>query len=454
MSVTAIDALTSGSPGSEVSESTRRRPVTFGDRAEADHGGRICDRDQRAERAVRHRVRQVDEVLAVDDQHRQHAGEQRDDQRRLLQGVVQRERDAQHCRERNQSGGRVRQPARLRLRVAVTHVVAFARGERAADHPLEPDEARDSHDQGDDQADLPRGVGGRAEVLHRDPVLDFRGARGRHGERDRAEADGAGNEAPRQAGLAEQRQRERKHRERHHEQAHAAVGEDGAGADDGDQRVPRAESLHDPLRDAVGGAAVFHHLAEDGAEQEDEEPRGNETAEPRHVGGGEVVGAGPGELRHQRQAEGQRQQQGADGRRQQQVDAAHSEHDEQCKTAEQSDPFERHAERDSGRGTRPRQGVRARNSSIAATLTDSSSIGVCPRCGTSTRTRSGFSRSMRSNVATARMSDVAPRSASVGTARSAANNDQRSGAAADGALRTASPIIGSMSSRGTPPASL
>ena len=57
------------------------------DRAEADHGGRICDRDQRAERAVRHRVRQVDEVLAVDDQHRQHAGEQRERDRTEADGA-------------------------------------------------------------------------------------------------------------------------------------------------------------------------------------------------------------------------------------------------------------------------------------------------------------------------------------------------------------------------------
>ena len=225
---------------------------------------------------------------------------------------MQRERDAEHRRERNQARRRMRQPARLRLRIAIAHVVALTRDDGATDHPAQPGETKRRHEHRDDEADLPRGIGRRAQVLHRDPVLDFRRARGSHREGDRAEADGAGDEPPWQAGLAEQREGERKHREGDDEQAHAAIREHGAGADDGDQRMTGTEPLHDPLRDAVGRAAVFHHLAEDRAEQEDEEPRGDEAAEPRHVGGGEVVRAFARELRKQRQPEREREQQRAE----------------------------------------------------------------------------------------------------------------------------------------------
>ena len=101
-----------------------------------------------------------------------------------------------------------------------------------------------------DDAEPRGGEGGGAEERRRDRVLDRRRAREcRHGEGERAERDRTRDQPLGHAGVAEQRHRDREHGEGHDEQRDAAIGQDGAGEDHGQDRPLLANPLDDPVGD-------------------------------------------------------------------------------------------------------------------------------------------------------------------------------------------------------------
>ena len=161
--------------------------------------------------------------------------------------------------------------------------VSFARRRRPPRPPHEPRGADAEHDGARDGSKTGRRECVGAEERHRDRVLD--GGCARHAaqrERRAAEENCARDEALGRVRGPEQRHRNgirRKHDDEHRD---AAVGEDAARQDDGEERLLGAEPRHDPAGDGRRRARVAHQPAEDRAEQEERKVLRHEAAEARH----------------------------------------------------------------------------------------------------------------------------------------------------------------------------
>ncbi len=308
----------------------------LGDGAEADHGRRVADRHQCADAARGEGTAGVAKLAPLQQPGGQAAARQGQDQGRGAQAVVPQEGHDQHDDQRQRRQAGMRQPALDQFGVVAAGLEALAARDRAADQPGQQEMAEHCHEDRHHQARLPGGQVAGAQIRNRNPVLDLRRAGRGHGEGDRTKGQGGRDEAPRQVGLTEQAQGHRIDREGDHEQADAAIGEHGAGGDHGQGGPSHAQVTDDPVADAVGGAGVLHQLAEHRAEQEHEEPVGDEAGEPAHVSTEGIRLAFGGNLGCQGEATGDCHQQGAQGAGQEQVHAAHGQHHQQDQADQQT----------------------------------------------------------------------------------------------------------------------
>ena len=202
-------------------------------------------------------------------------------------------------------------------RIIAVFAVAFAGGHQLARLRGEPPGAEAEHDQAGDHPQARRGEGIGAEEGVGNGVLDRRSAGQRgHGEGERAEGDGTGDQALGNARFAKQRSADRIHGEGHHEQRHAAVGEDAAGQHDGQDGALAPHFRNYAVGDGARRSRVVHQLAEQGAEQEQREELDHVAAHGLH----EHLGVGG-----QQQADvagKQQRQQGQQRSEDQDVDAA------------------------------------------------------------------------------------------------------------------------------------
>lgn len=86
----------------------------------------------------------------------------------------------------------------------------------------------------------------------------------------------------RRAGLAEELLRHGRENEKGDEKTDPAIGDEGAGENDGEDRAPRSELLSHEMSDGRHRAAIVHQFAEERAEQEDREELRDEARAAVH----------------------------------------------------------------------------------------------------------------------------------------------------------------------------
>jgi hypothetical protein len=162
--------------------------------------------------------------------------------------------------------------------------VAFAGAARGGFSEAEPPQSEAEHDGGGDDAEAWRCEGRGAEERHGDGILQGRGAwQCRHGEGHGAESDRRRNKPVRDVGRLEQALRHGSKNEEGNEQAHAAIGDDGTGESDRQDR-PRGPERLGEAGNGFDRAAVVHQLAEERAEQKERKELGEELAGAAHEG--------------------------------------------------------------------------------------------------------------------------------------------------------------------------
>ena len=168
--------------------------------------------------------------------------------------------------------------------------------------PGQPQHAAAEHQDGGDDAQHRGGKGVGAEVGHGDGVLHLRRAgQGGHGEGERAQGDGAGDQPLGNVGLTEQGDGDGQHHKGDHEQGHAAVGQDGAAQHYRQDGLILAQPLGNGVGDGVGIAGHLHQLGEHRAEQIQREIAFGVVGKAGHVGLGIVghqVGVAAGGKHH------------------------------------------------------------------------------------------------------------------------------------------------------------
>ena len=163
--------------------------------------------------------------------------------------------------------------------------VAFAGAARRAFGEAEPPQPEAEHDGGGDDAEAWSREGRGAEERHGNGILQGRGAgQRRHGEGHGAERDRRRHEPARDVGGLEQALRHGNENEEGDEQAHAAIGDDGTGESDRQDRPRGPELLGHEAGDGFDRAAVVHQLAEERAEQKERKELREELGGAAHEG--------------------------------------------------------------------------------------------------------------------------------------------------------------------------
>ncbi|MPN02878.1 hypothetical protein SDC9_150099 [bioreactor metagenome] len=153
-----------------------------------------------------------------------------------------------------------------------------------ADKPYAERDFQRDLDDDDDEAGGRRDKGAGSERLHRHQQLHG----GRAG-RPSGEGAGAGKVQTRSQGagdicLLKQRKHQRIEGEHAYENRNAAVAHDAAGHDDGGHDELVSKLVHDEVGDGLSGSGDLNNLAEDGAQNKDEEVALNIVGEGGDIG--------------------------------------------------------------------------------------------------------------------------------------------------------------------------